>query len=46
MVPSGLMRVTRSESSRRETDISICEPGDIFGEHLPMEVVTVKAPGG
>ncbi|OWV96624.1 Crp/Fnr family transcriptional regulator [Rhizobium sp. R72] len=33
-VTSGLVRLTKKESAGREADVSICEPGDIFGEYL------------
>lgn len=33
-VMNGLVRLTKKESTGREADICICEPGDFFAEHL------------
>ncbi|RWX08437.1 Crp/Fnr family transcriptional regulator [Rhizobium hidalgonense] len=33
-VISGFVRLSKSESSGREADVYVCEPGDIFGEYL------------
>lgn len=37
-VLTGLVRLTKKESSGREVDVWVCEPGDAFGEYLvPQE---------
>jgi CRP/FNR family transcriptional activator FtrB len=33
-VLTGLVRLTKRESSGREVDVCVCEPGDAFGEYL------------
>ncbi|MBB5576558.1 MULTISPECIES: Crp/Fnr family transcriptional regulator [Rhizobium] len=33
-VVTGIVRLTRGRASGRETDVGICEPGDVFSEYL------------
>ncbi|EJC80709.1 cAMP-binding protein [Rhizobium leguminosarum bv. trifolii WSM2297] len=36
-VTRGFVRLSKAESTGREADISVCEPGDTFGEYLLSE---------
>jgi CRP-like cAMP-binding protein len=36
-VVTGIVRLTRAGSSGRETDVCICEPGDVFADYLLPE---------